>query len=82
MFTSNVVSMLNERNKMTQVSYLTKTGPMNSISPGQAASPASTYVKDTASALCYLCSLCTYVSRGKRHKGEQPLNARGTRRPH
>ena len=49
---------------------------------GRAASPASTYVKNTASALCYLCSLCTYVSRGKRHKGEQPLNARGTRRPH
>ena len=29
--------------------------------------------KTTAPALCYLCSLCTYVYRGKRHKGEQPL---------
>ena len=26
-----------------------------------------------ASALCYLCSLCSYVFRGKRYKGEQPL---------
>ena len=49
---------------------------------GWAESPASAYVKNTAPALCYLCSLCTYVSRGKRHKGEQPLKARGTRRPH
>ena len=29
--------------------------------------------KTTAPALCYLCSLCTYVSRGKRHKGELPI---------
>lgn len=35
MFTSNVVSMLNNRNKITQVSYLTKTGPMNSIVQGK-----------------------------------------------
>ena len=39
----------------------------------RAGSPASAYVKNTAPALCYLCSLCTYVFRGKRHKGEQPL---------
>ncbi|WP_337481945.1 hypothetical protein, partial [Prevotellamassilia timonensis] len=43
---------------------------------GWAESPASAYVKNTASALCYLCSLCTYVPRGKRHKGEQPLKQR------
>ena len=49
---------------------------------GRAGSPASAYVKTTAPALCYLCSLCSYVPRGKRHKGEQPLKARGTRRPH
>ena len=49
---------------------------------GWAESPASTYVKNTVSALCYLCSLCSYVPRGKRHKDEQPLKARGTRRPH
>lgn len=35
MFTSNVVSMLNDRNKITQVSYLTKTGPMNAIVQGK-----------------------------------------------
>ena len=35
MFTSNVVSMLNDRNKMTQVSYLTKTGLMNYIAQGK-----------------------------------------------
>ena len=30
--------------------------------------------KTTAPALCYLCSLFSYVSRAKRHKGEQPLS--------
>ena len=35
MFTSNVVSMLNDRNKMTQFSYSTHTGPMNSIVQGK-----------------------------------------------
>ena len=39
----------------------------------RAESPASAYVKNTAPALCYLCSLCSYVFRGKRYKGEQPL---------
>ncbi len=41
---------------------------------GRAASPASAYVKNTAPALCYLCSLCSYVFRAKRHKGKQPLS--------
>ena len=41
---------------------------------GRAGSPALAYVKNTAPALCYLCSLCSYVSRGKRHKGEQPFS--------
>ena len=35
MFIPNVVSMLNDRYKITQVSYLTHTGPMNSIVHGK-----------------------------------------------
>ena len=35
MFTSNVVSMLNDRYKITQVSYSTQTDPMISIVQGK-----------------------------------------------
>ena len=57
--------------RQTTLEPMTRRQPY--VSTSRAGSPASAYVKTTAPALCYLCSLCTYVSRGKRHKGELPL---------
>ena len=42
------------------------------LQAGRAALP-QLMLKTTVLTLCHLCSLCTYVYRAKRHKGEQSL---------